>query len=119
VKRPDSRPRLSPPPGGDPLYQAFLTQLIAQHQPVRAKGRPNSGNDPAAFHRTFLAALQEAVAAVSARVRTCPHCGWLFLKHRKQLYCSPRCAQQASMKRFEANNPRYRRERAQAERKTH
>src|SRR4030095_12556415 len=101
---------------GDPLYQAFLTQLITQAQPVRAAGHPNSGNDPAAFHREFLRALQAAVAGVSARIRTCPRCGWLFLKSRKQEYCSARCAQQARQARYGAKQQRnYRREREMAE----
>lgn len=111
-----SRPTLSPPPG-NPLYQAFLTQLIGQVQPRRAKGRPNSGNDPGAFHREFLVAVQDAVAAVSARVRTCPHCGWLFLRRRKQEYCSPRCSAGARLQRFYATHQRdYQREHARAKR---
>jgi len=115
----NSRPQLTQKPG-DPLYQAFLTQLVTQQQPLRAGGPEQSGKDPAAFHREFLAALQDAVALVQARIRTCPQCGWLFLKTRKQAYCSPHCSQKVRWARFAAKRPArdYRAERESVQRST-
>ena len=48
----------------------------------------------------FKGALQRAVDDVIARLRTCPHCGEVFLRRHKQEYCSPRCQMIAKTRRY-------------------
>jgi uncharacterized Zn finger protein (UPF0148 family) len=70
------------------------------------------------FGHDLDVALAAAFASVCRRIRTCPHCGTLFLKQGKQAYCSNVCGQKVRWARFIAHRPDrdYRRERRQARR---
>jgi len=69
------------------------------------------------LERACISALSAAISSVVNRIRACPQCGYIFLKHRKQRYCSPECSQRMRWAKFAATrlSRDYHREREQAQ----
>lgn len=64
------------------------------------------GSRRGSFRDLFVWAMQTVVLENGIRLRQCPQCGRVFLKTRKQQYCSPVCSQKTRWARYAAKRPK-------------